>query len=151
MHKIFSDWANDVDRLSIIVIGALLSGCASVDLPLCPRLASLSRPEKDSTANYVNEFVSRAAQQRGVKIAVLNPFVAEFKGDWNSVNWMQRNYPTLLCSFDPSLVIDPTTVHTVCTKHASTWITIIKDDRLDDLFLEEHFYKASCYPRLNGS
>lgn len=151
MRAAFSECAKNIGSVSIAAICVFLSGCASVNLPLCPRLAGLSRPDRDGAAIYVNEFVSRAAKQKDVRITVLNPFVAEFNGGWSNVDWIQKNYPTLLCSFDPARVIDPTSVHTVCTKHASSWVAIIKDDRLDDLFLEEHLYKASCYPRLDGN
>jgi hypothetical protein len=133
------------------VLALLLSGCATVKLPLCPRLAALSQEGKPVASTAVNEFVKHAAIQRDVSITVISPFIAEFTGSWTGVTWLESNYPTLLCSFNPTNVIDPTTVHTVCTKNSPAWMRVVKDGRVEDLFLEEYLFKASCYPRLDGT
>lgn len=136
-------------RAALLMALMAVSGCATVHLPLCPRISALSYP-RGSETQTLNRFVSAALKEQEVNAFVISPFLAQYSGGWNSVKWLEQNYPALLCAFDPLNVIDPKAVHTACVKNAPHWMQIVKENRLDDLFLDETIYKASCYPRIDG-
>lgn len=129
----------------------ILVGCASVNLPLCPRIAAFSHGDGHVASPNLNEYVQLAATQRGISITIIGPFVAEYRGGWSSILWMEKNYPAMVCSFNPANVIDPATVYTVCVANSPSWMSVVKSGQLEDLFLKEYFFKASCYPRIDGT
>jgi hypothetical protein len=137
--------------LLLSAASALLSACASVNLPLCPRVAALSSASDSPPVLTPNRFILEAAKRKDIEVTVITPFVAQYKGSWTSLTWIESNYPALVCAFDPRAVIDPTSLHTSCTRHAPEWIAIVKAGTLDDLFLDPFLFKAICYPRIGGT
>lgn len=138
-------------RMVGITALALISGCASVHLPLCPRIASLSYDQKNSEGADVNKHMASALRKLGISSINISSFEAEYHGTWRDIHWLESNYPALICSFSPHRVIDPKAVHTACLERAPGWIMLVKQGRRGDLFLDEYGYKSSCYPRSDGT
>lgn len=139
-------------RVVLVVLSScLISGCSTVSLPLCPRIAELSYEETDASKSEMNKYLAEAVRARNISVMNVGPFEAEYQGSWREIRWLEQNYPALLCAFSPSRVIDPTAVHTACMDRAPGWISVVKGGRIDNLFLDDYGYKSSCYPRVGGS
>lgn len=127
----------------ILTLAMTLANCATARLPLCPKLAALSyqNPKPDTV---VSRYLSERAKERHVKISVLSPFAAVLSGSVGSIAWFQRNYPLMLCEFDPSQLVNDENVYLSCMSHAQEWMKILQSNQPEDLMVNETHYAASC-------
>jgi hypothetical protein len=115
--------------------------------PLCPRLAQLSyENETAGHGKLVSRFTDEEAQKRGVEIRPLSYFVAEFRGPISEIDWFRRNYPMMLCGFNPALVTNVEASYTSCMTHAREWMNLVDAGRLDELMNDPHVYCPNCCP-----
>lgn len=123
----------------------LLSGCVSLVVPLCPKVAAASYPAEHAPSP-VNRYLLEAARQWKVEVTVLSPFAAELYGARRNVARMEANYRFLLCSFDPANVANVEAAYMTCIAHAPTWMAAVKSGTPQHLMLEESLYRARCVP-----
>jgi hypothetical protein len=127
----------------VLLICLIVSGCASTQLPLCPKIAAVSFPS-GVPVSAVNRYISEDAARRGIKIAQLSPFVAEYRGSVSAISAFESNYRFLVCAFEPSQERDPRAAYMTCTAHSPFWIDAIKSDAPQNLMLQEHLYFERC-------
>lgn len=119
------------------------SGCSSIRLPLCPKVAAVSFPV-GTKISPVNWYVAEAAEQSGIKLTQLSPFVAEFRGTISSLRSFESNYRFLVCAFDPVQESDPRASFMTCVAHVPFWIEAVKSETPQNLMLQEHLYFERC-------
>lgn len=113
--------------------------------PLCPKIAALSYSSREEgRGQVVNKFVKDEARRRDVSIIIVSNFVAELEGSPRDIAWFEANYPTLLCAFNPELVIEDEATHTSCHSHVKKWTEIIKTRRENELMLEGNLFCPNC-------
>jgi hypothetical protein len=121
----------------------LLSGCASTRLPLCPSIAAKSYPAGHSSSD-VNWYTREQATRLGISISPVSAFAADFRGaDWD-VRWLQRNYPFMLCAFDPRQEVNVRSTYISCMRHAEEWIRRTQSKVPEDLMLEGVMFHENC-------
>lgn len=129
-------------RFALFVCVAV-SGCSSIRLPLCPKVAAVSFPAATQTSP-VNRYVAAEAQRRGLELTPLSPFVAEFSGPISTLSSFEANYRFLVCAFDPNQERDPRAAFMTCIAHAPYWIEAVKSEAPQNLMLQEHLYFERC-------
>lgn len=113
--------------------------------PLCPKIAALSYPSREEgKGQVVNKFVKDEALRRDVSIVLISNFVAELKGSRRNIAWFESNYPSLLCAFNPGLVIEDEATHTSCHSHVRNWMEMVKNQRENELMLEKNLFCPNC-------
>jgi hypothetical protein len=117
----------------------------TITLPLCPKIASVSYNSADEgKGKLINRFVADEAKRRGIEIHPLSYFIAEFKGPRSEVEWLKRNYASMLCGFNPELVVNDEATYTSCITHAVEWIKLIDEGRMNELMLDKYLYCPNC-------
>lgn len=116
-----------------------VAGCATRDLPLCPRLL-----EDSEKSQYVNHFTLASATELGVSVSVLSPYVARYSGAAPNLREMEKRYPFLLCAFDPATQPADDQIFMRCVKHAPGWIEMLNSSTPQNLMLVETLFDATC-------
>lgn len=128
-------------------IFSLLSACATTKLPLCPAIAgkSYANPTEDKALGMLLE---QEIKKREIAVSQLSWFAAEFSGKSSDISWLSRNYPEIICSFDPKIKkIYIRETYTSCMAHANQWITAIQAGRPESLMLQEtRFFEICAQP-----
>lgn len=122
---------------------AILSGCASAHLPLCPDLArtTYSAPYSNSV---ISSYTLTVAKERQIDLEILSPFVMRASGSVWAINRFTADYRFLACGFAPEHVTVPHETYLRCMDHVQQWMTIIKSDKPEDLMLQETIYEPVC-------
>lgn len=92
----------------------------------------------------VNRYISEDAERRGINIAQLSPFVAEFRGSFSAISAFESNYRFLVCAFEPSQERDPRAAFMTCIAHSPFWIDAVKSEMPQNLMLQDHLYFERC-------
>lgn len=116
-----------------------------VVVPLCPKLAQASyEDEETGKGKLIGKFLAARAKQLGVTITPLSAFEAELFGPELQVDLLLKQYPTLLCAFNPDLVINDESTFTSCMTHARKWMELTSTGKSEHLMHDEHVYCPNC-------
>jgi hypothetical protein len=126
-----------------VVAAQLLAGCASIRLPLCSTIAARSFPEGAETGP-VNAFIQAAAERRRIRIEVLSPITARFRGSRGDVRWLEANYKHLVCAFEPGQVSNARSTYMSCLAHAEEWVAATQSKSPENLMLQQYLYVENC-------
>jgi len=117
----------------------------TVRIPLCPRLASLSYGDvKSGEGKLVSSFAIEQAKRYNVRIFPISSFEAELVGQKANVDSFLAIYPSILCGFNSSLVIDDEAVFTTCMAEASKWIKDVGEGRAKNLMQAPSNFCGVC-------
>jgi hypothetical protein len=134
--------------ISMALAIALLGGCATVKVPLCPAIAWRSYPD-GSTSSNVNYFVQVQAKERNVEVNQISAFTARLSGSSTDIKWFDENYREMLCSFDHRLgpqVPLPDDIYLGCMTHADTWKEIVRSASPERLATDNSQFMSYCAP-----
>lgn len=120
----------------------LLAGCTTIRFPLCPAIAEASY--ETGRGRTINRFVLQEAETRRVEIRPLSTFAADFSGFSPSVTWLSKNYPAMLCAFDPRKVVNDRETYISCMTHAPEWMRIVRSDHPESLMYFETKFRENC-------
>jgi hypothetical protein len=95
-------------------------------------------------SSSVNHYLGQEAKRRGIEVAQLSPFVAEFQGPMWQLPEFERSYPFLLCAFDPLQEPDPRAAYMTCVAHAPAWIDRVQSETPQYLMVQEDLYLERC-------
>jgi hypothetical protein len=117
----------------------------TIRLPLCPKLAEMSYDSiEEGRGKIIGRTVAEAASARKVRITPLSSFVADFTGPTEQIRWFKRNYPDLLCAFNPKLVVNVEATNLSCMNHVRQWMDLVASGKEEDLMLNEYLYCPNC-------
>ncbi|TPM35525.1 hypothetical protein [Mesorhizobium sp. B2-3-5] len=128
----------------------LLVGCSSLDFipsqkfPLCPQIAEMSYGQDDATGKTVNLYVQEQAHVRHLRINPISEYVAEVHGNPVDLQWFTKNYPQMLCSFDPRQESHVKETYISCVSHVSNWIKIVRSEHPEALMYDKTLFEANC-------
>lgn len=127
----------------MILSMALVSGCTSAILPLCPKIAAVSYPQGEEQSP-VNFYLINETKRSNLKLSILSPFAIELRGSLVAMNRIKRNYPHFLCAFDPKQEQSIKAAYMTCITYAPKWIDSIQSKEPQYLMLEENYYFERC-------
>jgi len=132
----------------IIVFAALivpeLVGCSSLKGPLCPTLALQSYAPPVTAEHSLNSDFAQEALKRGVTVSILSPFEVELSGSHHQISWFRKNYPSLMCGFNPIGIPQREVEYTTCRAYVDSWVTIVNSKTPGDLMLDQSHYPGVC-------
>lgn len=128
----------------LIVCLVHVIGCASIKRPLCPTLALQSYAPPVPAEHSLNNYLAQEASKRGIKVSVLSPFEVELSGGAHQISWFKKNYPSLMCGFNPIGVPQREVEYTTCMLYIDSWTKIVNSKTPGDLMLDQSHYPGVC-------
>lgn len=129
----------------ILALCCVFTACsATVKLPICPKIAENSYLTKNQGhGKLLGRFVVEQTQARGIQARPLSYCAAEFSGPRREILWLYRNYPRLLCAYNPSLPGNCRTNYASCIGRVPLWIQHLQENR-EDLILNDPLFRKCC-------
>jgi len=112
-------------------------------VPLCGDLARTTY-ETPTDGSEVSRYMRAVAADWNLNLIVISPFAMEVSGDIFAEKRFLKEYPLMVCGFDPKRVAVPHDTYLRCMDHVTTWIEIIQSQHPDNLFIEETEYEPVC-------
>lgn len=136
-------WRRSLIAAAVALAISVSFGCTSVRIPLCPKLAARSYPP-NATPSAVNFYAAENAARLNLEISILSPYAATISGRADRIEAFTRNYPLIICAFDPASVIEDESTFLACVANAPTWIQNVQSPKPETLMLRETHFGTVC-------